>query len=171
MDLPARILGTATATAIATRNATAVLLIGKDRFSRSDLAAVACFNYVAALNLSRALADLKVRSTADVFERIGPIALAVPHVGAVALAVLGAAFQCKGLGGDHPLEAWVTRHRQADQRKTFVTFHTVKSHAADARAATAERKTAKTRHDARRHTAHRLRVDRHRARHERAIAE
>jgi hypothetical protein len=167
MDLSARILGTHTATAIAERNATAILTIGRDRFSRADLAGVSCFNYVAALNLSRALADLDVTSTKDVFDRIAPLALAVPHVGAVSLAVLGAAFEHKRLGGDHPLEAWVTRHRNADeQKKDFVTFDTIKHHSADQRAATSERKSAKARKAARRDTAHRLRVDRHLSRQE-----
>jgi hypothetical protein len=168
MDLSARVLGTHATTTLRDRAAAPVLTIGRDRFTRHDLAEVECFNYVAALNLSRALADLGVGSTKEVFEQVTPLMLAVPHVGAIALAVLGAAFEKKGLGGDAPLEGWVTRHRdETTQRKEFVTFDTIKAHSAEQRAARTERKAAHARTRARRDTAHRLRVDRHLSRHER----
>jgi hypothetical protein len=167
MDLSARVLGTHATTTLRDRAAAPVLTIGRDRFTRHDLAEVECFNYVAALNLSRACADLGVGSTKEVFETITPLMLAVPQVGAIALAVLGAAFEKKGLGGDAPLEAWVTRHRdEKTQHKEFVTFDTIKAHSAEQRAARSERKSASARKRARRDTAHRLRVDRHLSRHE-----
>src|SRR4029077_14569041 len=103
-----------------------LLRIGADTFDRKQLAAVACYNFVAAANLSRVLADLKVKDTRDVFHNVPPTALALPHLGAVSLAVLGAAFEHKGLGGDAPLEAWVTKHRPTDQRGEFLTFSTIK---------------------------------------------
>jgi hypothetical protein len=167
MDLSTRVLGTHASATLKARAAAPVLTIGRDRFTRHDLAAVECFNYVAALNLSRALADLGVGSTKEVFDHVTPLMLAVPHVGAISLAVLGAAFEARGLGGDAPLESWATRHRnEKEQRREFVTFDTIKAHSAEQRAAKAERKTAKARKAARRDTAHRLRVDRHLSRHE-----
>jgi hypothetical protein len=132
LDFSTRVLGTHIATQLHTAQRYAVLTIGRDVFTRRDLAAVACFNYVAALNLSRALKDLDVKSTKDVFDRISPIDLAVPHVGAVALAVLGAAFEAKGLGNGTPLESWVQRHRHPDTRKEIVAFGTIKHRVADA---------------------------------------
>lgn len=44
--------------------------------------------------------------------------------GVVSLAVLGAAFEAKGLGGDAPLEAWVKQHQDKDE--TLTTFSTIK---------------------------------------------
>ncbi len=48
MDLASHFLGETTTTALQKRIAMPVLVIGKDRFTRSDLAGVACFNYIAA---------------------------------------------------------------------------------------------------------------------------
>jgi hypothetical protein len=88
MDLSARVLGTHATTTLRDRAAAPVLTIGRDRFTRHDLAEVECFNYVAALNLSRALADLDVRPT----HRPGPgshaVAVAVPVVTCAHCAVL-----------------------------------------------------------------------------------
>jgi hypothetical protein len=161
MDLPATFLGTSTTEALKTRNATPVLQIGRDALTRHDLAGVDCFNYVAALNLSRALADIGAKSIRDVFEHVTPMMLAVPHVGAVSLAVLGAAFEHVGVGGGSPLVAWVTKHRAPDSKRELVTFDTFKHRAADMKAATTERRAAKARAHARRDTAHRTRVDRY----------
>ena len=161
MDLSVSVLGVSTAHQLQTRNAAAVLTIGRDVFTRADLAAVSCFNYVAALNLSRALADLGAKSVKDVFDHVTPQMLAVPRIGAVSLAVLGAAFEQKGLGGSAPLVAWVMQHHDPAHKKAVVTFDTIKHHAAEMRAATNERRAAKTRARTRRESAHRLRVDRH----------
>jgi hypothetical protein len=125
MNLSTRVLGSSIVKSLTERSSNPVLTIGKDRFTRGDLAAIDCFNYIAAVNLTRALAALRVTSTRDVFERIPPSALALPRVGAVALAVLGAAFEKQRLGGDAPLEAWMTRHR-GDVKRGVVTFVAMK---------------------------------------------
>ena len=141
MDLSPRILGTSTANDLRTRATASILNIGKDGFSRTSLASVECFNYIAAANLERALQALDVKDTKDLFDRVPPSALAVPRVGAIALAVLGAAFEAKGLGGNSPLEAWVARHAPHSNGKAtandvahaMVTFGTMKAReAADA---------------------------------------
>ena len=161
MDLSPTVLGIHTAEVLKQRTAAAVLTIGRDTFTRHDLANVECFNYVAALNLSRVCKDLGVESVRDVFERVTPIMLAVPHVGAVALAVLGAAFEAKNLGGAAPLVAWVRKHHDPEQsKKEITTFDTIKAHAHEMQAARAERRTARTRKQTRRDEAHRTRVDR-----------
>jgi hypothetical protein len=153
MDLSASVLGQYQAAKLQSRIAMPVLRIGRDAFTRSQLAHVECFNYLACAFLTAALASLKVKDTADVFERVPPQALALPRLGVVSLAVLGAAFQAKGVGGDTPLTAWCKKHLE----KT-VTFESIK-HAAAADEA-AERKTLKRRKQARRNQAHALRVER-----------
>jgi hypothetical protein len=125
MDLSATILGTTIATQLKERGAAAVVSIGKDRFRRGDLSRVACFNYHAAARLSAVLATFTVRDTADVFSRIPPSALAVPTIGAVSLAVLGACFELKGLGGARPLQAWVEKHL-TEQHPHVATFTSIK---------------------------------------------
>jgi hypothetical protein len=87
-----------------------VLIIGRDKFTRADLAGAACFHFIAARHLSAALAALRVKDTRDVFEHLPPVALARPTIGVIAFAVLGAAFEVKHLGGDAPLENWVKTH-------------------------------------------------------------
>ncbi len=84
-----------------------------------------------------------------------PEALALPRLGAIAIAVLGAAFEAKGLGGDAPLENWVKKHL-ADKR--VVTFAALK-HRDEAQRAD-EAKRTKARKQARRNSAHKLRVAR-----------
>jgi hypothetical protein len=128
MNLSTHVLGKTTVDQLTARAATPVLTIGHDRFYRRDLARVACFNFIAAANLSDAIAHLglKVKDVRDLFETIPPSALVVPHVGAVAIAVLGAVFELTGLGGEHPLEAWVAAHRPTEATRDFVTFDTLK---------------------------------------------
>jgi hypothetical protein len=163
MDFSTKILGTAVVTALQTRTARPVLMIGKDAFTRSDLASVTCFNFVAAATLSTCLAPLKLKSTKDLFETIPPAALALPRLGSIALAVLGAAFEAKGLGGDHPLETWMQQHAPAGaKRPIFTTFHTVK--ARDAKERRAEAKGKKRRQRQRRDAAQQMRVERFAAR-------
>jgi|SRR5688572_6105812 len=127
MQLSTRVLGHHVVHALATRASAAVLTIGSDRFRRQDLGAIGCFNFIAAAHLEAAVAAIGgVRNTRDLFQRIPPEALVVPGVGSISLAVLGAAFECKGIGGAAPLEAWMTQHRPEGAR-AFVTFDTLKS--------------------------------------------
>lgn len=126
MNFSPRVLGKHTAALLQARIDTPVLIVGSDFFTRRDLSSLDCFNFVAAANLSRILADFGVINTRDVYERISPLDLAVPRLGAISLAVLGAAFEAKKLGGDRPLETWVTKHRAAGPRREFVTFDTLK---------------------------------------------
>ena len=99
MDLSASILGKSVVAYLTERQAAAVLRIGRDVFTRSSLSSVACFNFLAAANLSKILnAELQVKDTRFVYEHIHPDRVALPRLGAVSLAVLGAAFEIKGLG-------------------------------------------------------------------------
>jgi hypothetical protein len=124
MDLSAALLGSDTAKELHTRLYTALLTIGSDVFTRRDFARVDCFNFAAAQNLSYYLnKTLKVADTRAVFYDVNPGALAIPHLGVFSLAVLGAAFEIKRLGGDSPLENWLKRHKVE-----VVTFHTMKLH-------------------------------------------
>ena len=154
MNLSASILGKSVVDALQARQRAPVLQIGKDRFDRAMLARVACFNFTAAANLSKILnAELQVKDTRDVFESIHPDRLALPRLGAVSLAVLGAAFEAKGLGGNAPLEAWFTKHRGG-----MITFATLKQRDEAERAK--EKQQTKTRRAQRRDTAHAIRVAR-----------
>lgn len=159
MMLSARVLGAHTVAALTARVRNAVLVIGRDRFTRADLAGVECFSYVAAANLSAQLEAFKPVDTRDVFNRLSPLALAVPRLGAVSLAVLGAAFEHKGLP---TLDLWVTKHRAPTDTREIVTFATIKARSADAKAARREHRRATTAHTherpvrrSRRHTTHR----------------
>jgi hypothetical protein len=91
-----------------------------------------------------------------VFDNVPPTELALPRLGAVSLAVLGAAFEVKGVGGESPLESWVKRH--LPKGVEMVTFASLKHRDEVERAE--EQKRAKARKHARRDTAHRLRVER-----------
>src|SRR5262245_55111820 len=107
MDLSGRVLGSHAIDYVKETQTGVVLRIGGDGFTRSVLSRVSCFNFAAAANLSRQLNEhLKVRDTSWVFYHVHPRELALPRLGAVGLAVLGAAFEAKGLGGDKPLLAW-----------------------------------------------------------------
>lgn len=162
MNLSTKVLGTTTVKRLSDRLTRPVLKIGSDSFTLHDLAAVDCFNFVAARNLDQIVnAELMVRNTRDLFDNVSPQSLAVPYMGAITFAVLGAAFESKGLGGSTPLEAWVTRHHDPKVRREFVTIATLKHHQRrDLEAAQKERRAKKRRAAARRDQAHRLRVDR-----------
>lgn len=159
MYLSASVLGSKTARDLQARATAPVLRIGADKFARGDLAGIDCFNYHAAQTLSHALADLGVRNTADLFERVPPASLALPRIGAIALAVLGAAFELKRVGGDRPLENWMRKHSGTGSAEAaIVTFHTIKHReAAEQRE---EQRARKQRARKRSGKAHRLRVDR-----------
>ena len=53
---------------------------------------------------------------------MAPHDLALPHLGVISLAVLGAAFEVKGIGGDMPLETWMQRHAPAAELVSFPTL-------------------------------------------------
>jgi hypothetical protein len=160
VDLSVKVLGTTVARTLQARIAAPVLEIGKDRFSRVELARVECFNFVACGLLTRALHDLKVSSTRDLYDNYPPTALALPTVGVISLAVLGAAFEHHGLGGAAPLETWMRKHQQ--NGGGMVTFATVK--ARDAEEKQTERRAKTARKHTRRNAAHALRVKRFEAR-------
>jgi len=114
MDLSARVLGRSVVSYLTDRQKSAILTIGSDRFDRASLAGVSCFHFLAAANLSKLLTtELRVANTRDLFDSIDPMRLAIPRLGAVSIAVLGAAFEAKGIGGKSPLEAWFAKHRDS----------------------------------------------------------
>lgn len=161
MDWSAKVLGAHIADRFQKRTREVILKIGRDGFDRVTLARVECFNFTAAATLSAILnSELQVTDTRDVYERIHPKQLVLPRIGAVAFAVLGAAFEAKGLGGATPLASWYRKHIKAADR---VTFAALKSR--DAHEHAAERHALVERTARRRSKAHRIRVDRHLARH------
>ena len=125
MDLSTKVLGTSIVTKLQQTIAAPILTIGTDQFTRADLAGSQCFNFLATYHLNKALAEFRVKNTRDLFMRIAPTALALPQIGAIALAVLGTAFALKDLGGDSPLESWVARHSDKGA-EGIRTFHTIK---------------------------------------------
>ncbi len=158
MDLPASILGAHQVKQIQEGRARPILQIGSDTFTRKDLARTDCFNFMAAVNLNTLLNQhLKVKNTQDLFSHHTPMELALPRMGAVSLAVLGAAFEHKKIGGSQPLVNWVKQHQV-----TKGIWDTLK--AREAREISTEKKALKTRKGARRDEAHGIRVKRHEAR-------
>jgi len=148
MHLSTRVLGASVVNAITARASTPLLVIGSDRFRRADLAAVGCYHWIAAAHLSAAIEAIGgVRSARDLFDRIPPEALVLPGVGAVTLAVLGAVFERKSIGGSTPLEAWITKHRAPEAAREFVTFATLKAH--ERKRETGEGKASRRRADTR----------------------
>lgn len=142
MDLSASVLGRSVVAYLTDRQRAAILTIGKDRFDRATLAGVACFNFTAAANLSKLLnAELKVKDTREVFDRVHPDQLAIRGLGAVSLAVLGAAFEARGIGGDTPLANWFTKHRDGG----IVTFASLKRHETAAASAAGPSKARRAR--------------------------
>jgi hypothetical protein len=171
MKLSSRVLGVRVVGEISARSAAPLLIIGKDIFHRGDLARVECYNFLAAQRLSTVFAALGVKNTRDVFERVPPTALVLPTIGSVSLAVLGAAFEAKGLGGEQPLEAWVLRHRDSiHSKKEIVTFASMKVQERNREPGETRARTArKNRKDARRRIAHATRVQRFTMRRQRMI--
>ena len=158
MDFSAAVLGTSAVEKMRERVNAPVLVVGKDVFSRAVFSHVDCFHFQAALTLSAVLKQEypKLKDLADVYEHLTPEQLALPRLGVTALAVLGAAFQAKGLGGSKPLENWVRSHLKKDQ--DLVTFSSIKHR--DEKERSAERKQLKARKTARRNQAQELRVER-----------
>jgi hypothetical protein len=125
MDLTPEILGTGVVKRLHERETEAVLWIGKDKLTRGELAAVGCFNFVAALSVAKILdRELQVKDLQDLYDHVAPSALALPRLGVISLAVLGAAFETKGIGGKEPLLAYCRRHQNK-----VVTFDTLKHQA------------------------------------------
>lgn len=154
MDFSDSILGSVVAKELSARVSVPILQIGSDRFSRNDLAQVECFNFAAAQNLSAILnKELKVRNLSDVYHKVPPAQLALPRLGAISLAVLGAAFEARGLGGNAPLENWLKRHQTKIQ-----TFHTIKLH--DEKERADEKRARRLRKRQRKNQAHEMRVAR-----------
>jgi hypothetical protein len=161
MDLSDRVLGSHIARRLRERSEAVLLRIGRDTFDRRALSHVDCFNFQAAATLSAILnRELAVKDTRDVFDNVAPAQLALPRIGAIAIAVLGAVFEIKKIGGDAPLEAWMKRH--LDKGASVHTFGSLKQH--EAAEAAAERGRRKSRKAARRDHAHRVRVERFTAR-------
>jgi hypothetical protein len=123
MDYSTSTLGRRVVEQLRTRVASPVVTIGRDRFSRHDLAFSDCFCYVAAARLSDAIAKLDVKDTRDLFRHVEPEQLALPMLGPFAFAVLGTCFEIRGVG---TLDEWVERSRVKGSR--VVTFNTIKEH-------------------------------------------
>jgi len=140
MRLSSTILGASVVRDLQTRSQLPLLVIGSEAFTRSDLASVGCYSFIAATNLSRALTGFPIRNTRELFETIAPASLALPGVGAIAFSVIGAAFEIKEIGGDQPLESWATKHHPDDERREFVTFDTYKARAIAREAAPSSRR-------------------------------
>jgi hypothetical protein len=157
MDLPPSILGKTIVDQLNARIGAPVLTIGADVFTRAQLARVKCFNFAAAARLSHLLTqELHVKDTKDLYLNISPASLAIPGLGAISLATIGAAFELKGLGN---LSHYIKHHYTKGAE--VVTFATMKTNRRDRQAAAAEKTAAATRSRSRRRQAHELRVGRH----------
>jgi hypothetical protein len=135
VNLSTTLLGTSAVRALQQTATRPVLQVGSDRFTRADLAGVECYNWMAAGHLTHVLHEqLQVKNLKDVYDNVPPQALALPTIGVVSLAVLGAAFEAKGLGGDEPLESWARRHalpgKKGQGEPRLTTFYTIKKHEA-----------------------------------------
>jgi hypothetical protein len=161
MHLPDHILGKGAVAAIQARIKAPVLTIGSDRFTRAHLASINCFNFLAAATLSNIVTNqLKVKDTRDLFQRVTPDALALPGLGVISLATLGAAFEQK-LG--KTLEDYIDHHRA--ENESVRTFHTIKAHHSDSKAEAQAKRDEKKRKRGRQAQAHELRVERFVKRH------
>jgi hypothetical protein len=161
MNLSTTILGSTAVKQLQATSRAWVLEVGSDRLTRAELARVGCYNFLAAKNLTTILKGLTIKNLADLYARIPPAAVAVPHMGAISLAVLGAAFEAKRIGGEMPLENWVRKHATTnghDAAAAMVSFHTIKRR--ELAEIAAERKARKHRKRERRHIAHATRVAR-----------
>jgi len=168
MDFSTDVHGTRVAQVLKKRITEGLLTIGSDSFSRRDLAHTDCYTFVAATNLSRIIASVrhndgrKIENTKDLFHNVPPEALMLPRLGSFSFAVLGAAFEAKGLGGDTPLKNWIKKHHDKDA--PVVTFLTMKHREVTHSGEKEERAALKKRKQRRQKTAHEHRVRRHVAR-------
>lgn len=119
MKLTAAVLGSTAVQKLEQSSGERLLVAGRESLTRADLARVGCFNFLAAKILTKVLGEIGAKSLRQVYEELSPRALALPGMGVISLAVLGAAFEAKGLGGDDPLGNWVKKH--AEKTTTFST--------------------------------------------------
>ena len=95
-----------------------VLIIGRDKWDRLDLAAMGISQLRAARAVSQLAAEMKAKSTADMFERLGADSLAATYgIGLHCLFVLWRAFEAQGLD---PAD-WYWRGREGTIR-TFLAL-------------------------------------------------
>jgi len=141
MDLSSSVLGRGVVAYLRERQKAAVLTIGSDTFDRAVLAGVECYSFLAAANLSRLVKEIGVKNTRDLYENVPPERLVLPRLGAVTLAVLGAAFEAKRVGGSSPLESYFAKHRSNGHVVSFATL----KHRDDGRAAAAATRSRKRR--------------------------
>lgn len=141
MDTSGPLLGVTATKYITETQTTVILTCGSDRLTRADFAGVQCFNFMAVRNLNDALQGVGVKNLRELFERVSPIDFAIPHVGVIALAALGAAFEAAGVGGSTPLANWAKKHANGSPLRTF---DTIKAH----RAAPQVRGRSRRRHTA-----------------------
>jgi hypothetical protein len=128
MSLSSRVLGTPITKQITHRAHAPLLQVGADRLSRADLSHVDFYSPIAAANLSRILQEFPVKNLKDLYEKVPPAQLLVPGIGAWAIAALGAAFELKRIGGDLPLESWMKKHAERDDKHPITTVATIKTH-------------------------------------------
>jgi hypothetical protein len=160
MNLAPTILGNYAVTQLQKTAGEVILEVGSDKLGRKELAAVGCYNFHAARNLSAVVKSLQIPNLKYLFEHVPPSDLALPHMGVISLAVLGAAFEVRKVGGSNPLLSWVQLHAPHgnDAKQAMVTFHTLKMRElAEARN---EKQAIKDRKQTRRNKAHKLRVAR-----------
>lgn len=156
MHLPDHILGVGAVKAIQERIKAPVLTIGTDRFTRAHLASISCFNFLAASTLSNIVTKaLKVENTRDLFYNVPPGRLALPGLGTISLATLGAAFEHK-LG--KTLSDYIDHHRAENEK--VVTFDSIKRHSSDTKAEKRTKESARHRRHGRNAAAHELRTNR-----------
>lgn len=122
MNLASSILGTSTVRRLEESAGAPVLQVGSDRLTRRDLARVGCYNFLAARLLTNALTALRIPNLRHLYDQVPPASLALPHLGSVCLAVLGAAFEAKGIGGATPLESYAKKHAGDNGIVTFDTY-------------------------------------------------
>ena len=114
-------LGTTIVRSLQQRSETPLVIIGKDKYTRHDLAMHQSFNYVAAAHLSTVLKTLNIQSTRALYQQHSPNDLALPGIGAYAYAVLDAIFEFEGIGN---LDDWITRNLK--KGASIVTVNTLK---------------------------------------------
>jgi len=154
MNLAPAILGSTAVKQLQENQTGAVIVIGSDLLTRGQLAAVGCFNFLAARRLGAILSDqFQVPNLRYVYDKVPPPSLVVPRLGVFSLAVLGACFEAKNLG---TLETYVAKHRAEGVRQ--VSFPSMKHQ--EAQEAAREAKEKRRRQRQRRDQAHQLRVAR-----------
>lgn len=113
-----------------------ILVIGRDKWTRLDLADMGVTQLRAARIVTGLAKDYHAKSTSDLYQKLSPAALAHNHgVGLHSLFVLWRAFEAKMLD---PTQ-WYWKGREG----SIVTFNSIK--AQDRRATAAEKKTARSR--------------------------